>query len=326
MTHPEETPEVVDAPIVDAEVTIEDRLNAALTEAPEQDEETPEAEAPEAEDEPEIEDEDIDPELPAIEAPNSLTAEEKEAFKSLPREGQEMMARRIGELEKGFQSKAQEAAQAQRAARTEALQQAAQVEAQAADILSQYAQQFAVNPPDPSLIASDPHSYAQQLAAYQHYTAQGQQAQRDAENAKARHAEYTSALQAQEAQQFHERLQSDFPEMLDPTSGPKIKADLTATAKAMGYGDELIFNASADDILALRTAQEWRSKAEKYDKAMSRKMERVRSGKSPPPIAKPGVAKPAGERSNAAYQSDREAMRRGDKDAELRVLRHFIND
>src|SRR5690349_7135571 len=77
-------------------------------EQPEPEAEQPEDEAAEeAEDELEIEEDD----LPPIEAPNSLTAEEKEAFKNLPREAQEFTARRIGELEKGFQSKAQEAAQ-----------------------------------------------------------------------------------------------------------------------------------------------------------------------------------------------------------------------
>src|SRR4249919_2977364 len=127
-------------------------------------------EATEAEDEPS--EEDIEPELPAIDPPNSLTAEEKEAFKSLPREAQEFTARRIGELEKGFQSKAQEAAQAREAARTEALQFAAQLKDETVQRLRHYEQMLEVRPPDAALFRANPEAYAQQLETYQYANAQ----------------------------------------------------------------------------------------------------------------------------------------------------------
>jgi hypothetical protein len=279
-----------------------------------------EAETPEVEDEPELSEEDVEAELPPIDPPNSLTAEEKEAFKNLPREAQEFTARRIGELEKGFQTKAQEAAQAREAARTEALQHAAQIEAQAAEQLERYAQQFTVNPPDPVLLTSDPHTYALQLQAYQHYQAQGNQAQLDAENARARQAQYIEALEQQERQQWHQKLTSDFPEFLDPASGKQ--GELTALAKELGYPDDLIIRATADDILALRKISELKAKADKFDSAMKRQMERVRAGKgSLPPVSKPGVRQgpDASKRAkaDAAWQTAKSAKSRPAKDEAL---------
>src|SRR4249919_3753994 len=103
-------------------------IAAEMLGADEKEEEQPvedDAEATEAKaelSEDDLSEEANEPDLPAIDPPNSLTAEEKEAYKSLPREAQEFTARRIGELEKGFQTKAQETAQAREAARTEALQ------------------------------------------------------------------------------------------------------------------------------------------------------------------------------------------------------------
>ena len=143
-------------------------------------------------------------ELPPIDPPVSLTAEEKEAFKNLPREAQEFTARRIGELEKGFQSKAQEAAQAQVAARQEALQHIAQVQAQAAEQLERYAQQFTVQPPSAELYRVNPEAYAQQFEAFQIYTAQRDSAQREAEQARAVQAQYESEIERQEHQAFVE--------------------------------------------------------------------------------------------------------------------------
>ena len=60
-------------------------------------------------------------ELPPIAPPVSLTAEEKSKFASLPRDAQEIISRRVGELERGFQTKAQEAAQARSQVEREAL-------------------------------------------------------------------------------------------------------------------------------------------------------------------------------------------------------------
>jgi hypothetical protein len=275
-----------------------------------QEEEQPEAEAEDAEeaeldeaDEAGEEDDEAE-ELPPIDPPNSLTAEEKEAFKGWPRAAQETLTRRIGELEKGFQTKAQEAAQAREAARTEALQFAAQLKAEAVEHLAQYARQFEVRPPDARLFNQNPEAYAQQLEAYQYATTQREQAQRDAEQARAEQAQYQAALQEHEAAQFRQRLQAELPEAFE-TSGQINRGfieTLAATAEALGYDAHSIDNASVEELKALKAVSEIRAKAEKYDALMKRKMERVRAGKSPPPIAKPGVAR--GTDANRAAKAE----------------------
>ena len=100
---------------------------------------------------------------------------------------------------------------------------------------------------------------------------------------------------------------------------------LAATAEALGYDDNAIQNASVEELKALKSVGEWQAKAAKYDKAMAKQMERVRDGKKLPPVSKPGAAKAPGAGQNTRYQADREAMRRGDKDAELRILSAHIN-
>lgn len=286
----------------------------------EQDESTEEATEAEAEDEPSDEDDEPE-ELPAIAPPNSLTAEEKEAFKNLPREAQEFTARRIGELEKGFQSKAQEAAQARDAARAEALQIAAQIEAEAHSRLSQYAKMLEVRPPDAALFRSNPEAYAQQLEAHQFYTAQREQAQREAGEAQARQAQYQAASQQHEAEQFRQRLRVELPEAFDEASGPKFIEELAATAKVLGYDDNAISQASVEELKALKAVGEWKAKAEKLDKYEARKMERVRAGKNPPPIARPGVARgpEQGRRARAdqAWEAAKTAKSRPAKDQAL---------
>lgn len=318
--------------------TPEDRLAAAFGDEPEQQEEDapedgaePEGEAPAPEgEEAEPTEDDIDDdeadELPPIDAPISWTAEEKERFAGLPRETQEYIAKRETERERFVQTKAQEAAQAERAATKQAAQYLAQVQQQAAEELEWFAQQLNVSEPDPALIATNPALYAQQKRAYDHYSAQRDLAQQKRYEALQQAQQYQAVLQQQEAEEFHQRLSTEFPEFLDQSIGPKVKTDLEATAKDLGFSDEDIFRANAPQILALKRATDWKAKAAKYDALMAKKMERVRAGKSAlRPVSKPGTAKSPGAASQSQYQADREAMRRGDKAAEQRVLDAVLN-
>ena len=289
----------------------EQPAEAAEEEAPEAEPETDE----EAEGEPEIEEED----LPPIDPPNSLTAEEKEAFKGLPREAQEFTARRIGELEKGLQSKAQEAAQAKRTAHLEALQLVEQIKAQTVENLQRYAKQFEVAPPSAELFRVNPEAYAQQLEAFQHYSAQREQAQRDADKARDEMGQVQAAREAHEAEIFRQRLEAELPEALDPVNGQKLLQECAATAELLGFDPNQISDVTA--IKALKATSEWKAKADKYDALMKRQMERVRQGKNPPPITKPGTAKAPDAtkkaRADAAWQQAQSAKSRNAKDEAL---------
>lgn len=279
----------------------------------------PEAEtSEEAEDELEIEEE----ELPPIDPPNSLTAEEKEQFKSLPREAQEFTARRIGELEKGFQSKAQEAKQAKQAAQAEALSVVEQMKAATVEHLQRYAQQFATSAqePDIALAMSDNPAdralYIQQDRAYKHMLAQRDQAQRDAETARAEQGELQRKQAELAAERFHEQLAAELPEIFDPESGQELAKQLNATAELLGFDPNEISDVSA--IKALKVTSEWKTKADKYDALMKKRMEKVRSGKGPPPIAKPGTAREPDQtrraRADQAWQTVKTAKSRNVRD------------
>ena len=341
MTQPEKAVGGDDLTVV-TEPTPEDRLTAILGSdeqpEPEQDEENPEpveGEEPEAGEEegeePEIElteedEAELEADQPPIEAPVSWTAEEKAKFKDLPRELQETVTRREADREKFVQSKAQEAAQAREAARTEAMAFAAQLKDEAVQHLTQYARQFEVQPPDPALITQNPEAYAQQLSTYQYAQAQREQAQSDAEKAAAERDQYQAALREQEAKVFHQRLQAELPEVFDASGQQNVafRDQIAATAEALEYDNEAIGRASIEELKALKIATDWREKAAKYDKLMAKQMERVRAGKTLPPVSKPGVAKPAGAHRAAQYQADRQAMQKGDRDASARVFSRFL--
>lgn len=256
-------------------------------------------------------------ELPAIDPPNSLTAEEKEAFKNLPREAQEFTARRIGELEKGFQRKAEEAAHTRQAVENEARQAIAQLQQQAAAELQQYADLIAPQKPDPSYYP-DWQSYSTAQAHYEALVAQrGQAQQRAQEYAAQAQAQQATIEQAEMAREV-EILKSAFPEWYAPETSANLQNELTAIAKELGYSDEHVQHARATDILAMRKAAEWKAKAEKLDAVNKTKMEKVREAKTLPKVTKPGVAHgtPSKQaRAEASWQAARKATSRVEREA-----------
>lgn len=284
----------------------------------EEEEEPAEGElADEAEDEPELEAEADD--LPPIEAPVSLSAEDKEAFKSWPRDAQELFTKRLGEVEKGLHSKAQEAARARQEVEQAAHQRLAQYDRQVAEQLAQYAQAITPQRPNPALLQHDPQAFYQLQAEYEAGVAQQHQLQQQAQE-YAQQAQYREQVAAQhEAQREHQIIAEQFPEYLDPTSGAKLQQELSAVARELGYPPELIQQARATDILAMRKVAELKAKADKYDLAMKKQMERVRQGKGKlPPVSTPGVSKGAEgsrkSRAEAAWETVKSAKSRNVRD------------
>lgn len=272
----------------DAVQTFED-IAAEMLPPEEQEEEPVEGEEPDAElDETEPEEEADD--LPPIEAPVSWDAEAKERFAKLPREDQEYLSKREGERERFVQAKSQEAKQARQTVEQEAAQHLAAYERQVSEQLSQFAQQPNVQKPDPALLATDPMTYAYQARLYEDDQAQRTQAQQVAQHyAQQAQQREAYAEQAMLAEQ-HKTIVEQFPEYADPTSGPKLQQELSAVARELGYPPELISQARATDILAMRKVAELKSKADKYDALQASKMEKVRSAKGLPRVATPGVS------------------------------------
>ena len=280
----------VDA-VADAEKTFNDIAETFKGEGDE--EELPvedEGDEPEAETEDELEDEAAPDDEPPIDAPVSWTAEEKEKFKDLPRDVQEVLTRRESERERFVQSKAQEAARARHESEQAAVQQLAQIERNYAQQYQAIAAQFDVPEPDPYLMMTDQAAYVTQLTAHKNAQAQRQQAQQQAayyaEQAQARDAQAAQAHAAQEYQIVAEH----FPEYVDPTTAAKHQTELASIARELGYPNELISEARATDILAMRKAATWKAKADQLDKLNAGKMDKVRAAKGKPPVVTPGVA------------------------------------
>lgn len=315
--------------VVAAEPTITDRFSAIaedqddLPEEDRQDDASASADvelAPEdvAELEADAEESDASP----IQAPVSWTAEEKEEFNNLPRTLQETLTRREGEREKFVQAKAQEAKQTRSA-----------VEQQAFGIIKQLQDNHIQHitsmlpaipeRPNARLQAEDPYAYADQLDAHEWALAQHQQAQQVIQAIEHQQAQHKTSSQEQARRESFEILQEKFPEYLDATKGPELKKALQSTALALGYSQDQLANTDAQDVLAIKTASEWKAKADKLDTLMAKKMERVREAKSLPRVSRPGTPQ-KGVVANERYQADRSAMRGGDRDAGARVFSKFI--
>jgi len=270
----------------------------------------PEGEQPEGDETDESEDdleaEAEEEELPPIDAPVSWTAEEKERFAGLPRETQEFIAKRETERERFVQSKAQEAARAKQETEQAAHAQLAEIERGYSQQFQSLAEQLQPQRPNPALLQHDPQAFYALQADYESKVAQQrelqQQAQVYAQQAEQREAQAANAERAQQIQILSEH----FPEYLDPTTGPEQQRALSAVAKELGYPDELITQARATDIIAMKKVADLKAKAAKYDALQAKKMEKVRAAKGLPRVVKPGVAQGSDQarsnRSDAAFE------------------------
>jgi hypothetical protein len=261
-------------------------------------------------------------EIPPIDLPPSWKAEEKERWDNLPRETQEYLSQRESQREKFVQSKAQEAAQARQQAETAALQHLEAHYRQTEQVLSQYAQQFEPQQPDPSLIVTNPQLYAQQEASYRYQVAQQQQLQHQSAQARAEAERAEQALQQQTQQAEIAYLAEHFPEYLSPENGPKLQQELSAIATELGYPPELISQARAQDIIAMHKVATIKAKADKFDALMAKKMEKVRAAKKLPPVATPGVSNPDGVKQR--QRNEAESRLRGGSDADLNAYLRTI--
>ena len=306
MTHPE-TPEVGGEPIAPAAEPQDAFMEAWENSEPlEADGTVPE------EQEPTLSEDDIPTEeeaddLPPIEPPVSWDAEAKAKFAELPRELQETVTKRETERERFVQQKSQEATRAKQDALQTATAELAQIEQQYAQSFQQMAAQLQPQRPDPAMLSYDQQGYYNQLAAYENAQAQQQQLQQQA---------YTLAQQAQQRQaqieqaemaEQHRIIVEAFPEYADPTTGPELQRKLSAVAKRIGYPDELISQARAQDIIAMRAVAEAVEKADRYDALMKNKMAKVRDAKRLPKVATPGVPQGGDQlranRAQAAFEN-----------------------
>lgn len=254
-------------------------------------------------------DEDDEPQQAAIEAPVSLTAEEKAKFAQLPKEAQRYVADLEGRRATQVQQATTKAAEAQRTAEMRAAQADAQAKTVYAHQLKAFADRLAPQRPDPSLAHTDPATYIALNAQY--------------DAARAQHEDFVQQVQAlsQEAQtglsqaevSARDEALMRIPEVSNPETRDHFFKRAISTAEVLGLDMNQIGHATAAELKALRDISDWKDKAEKYDTAMTRQMQRVREGKRVQ-TAKPNAA----QRSSSEGRGLRDAKDRLKKSGDVR--------
>lgn len=250
---------------------------------------------------------DDEPAHPAIEAPASLNAEEKAQFAQLPPEAQRLITevenRRNGQV----QQATTKASEAQRTAELRAAQADAQARAKYAQQLKTFADNLAPQRPDPQLANIDPAAFIAQTAQY--------------EAAKAQHDEFVQQVQSMEehagAQLSDAEIQQrdaelmQIPEVQNPETRETFFKRAIDTGNMLGLDMSQIGHATAKELKALRDISDWREKADKYDTAMARQMQRVRQGKKLTP-AKPNAAQPSSSEGRGLRNAKQRLSQSGD--------------
>jgi len=251
-----------------------------------------------------------DAELPPIEPPRSWTKDEKERFKSLPRETQEYLAAREQERDRDFRRSQNEAAEARKAIQADRaqLEQARLYYEQALPTLLQTLQSahghdFAdLKSMDDvrKLSLTNPPRYAQwdaqqrQLAAVQNELAAAQQQQ--ANESKLR----LMAFAGRERERFLEKA----PEMADDAERSHMRDAAVSLLAELGFSSEEMRRMFSGDLavsphdhrfhLLIRDAIRLRNAQAKA---------RSVHGRPVPPVQKPGAAQPKGAARDAHIQN-----------------------
>lgn len=302
MAHSDESPEAVDLPAFDGVDDAAAALNNALgggepNEAQEQQNEEGQGDESELA-ETDFEDEgegESEPET-VIAAPVSLTADEKANFAQLQPEAQRMIAdieaRRNGDVQKVTTR----AAEAQRAADQAAANADAHFKAVYAEQMRQVVSVYAPQPPDPDMAQYDPQGYIAADAKYRAATAQHDQIMQRVAQMEAQSLAHNQQAEAQAMQAEWRDVAADLPEAQDPSQWQALLQRLTPLAVELGYPMELIEQAGPKDIRAIKRYAAIKEKADKYDAAMAKRMQRVRSAKT----VKPGQGMAAGQGNRTA--------------------------
>lgn len=170
------------------------------------------------------------------------------------------------QLESDYRIKTSQAAEQSRAAQAQ-MQQAQQLQAQYAQQLQAYAQQLQTTqpqPPDPSLIESDPVGFMRQQQAYQNWQNQMQQVQVEQHQLAMRHQQQMNEAMAQQHARESELLLAALPEWKDAEKAKTGKAEISSYLRKQGYAQEEI--AQAVDHRAIVLA----NKAMLYDQMMAK--------------------------------------------------------
>jgi len=248
-----------------------------------------------------IEDEPNEPEAPAIDAPHSWKAEDKERWNAVPREVQEIIARRETEIARGMTEKSREVEKVKTETVAQAATEISAFRMEQARAIEALAAQFMPQPPDQRLAFSDDPQhhvlYNQQRAYYEQAVAQQQQLQLAARHEMGEAQRIEQELEGQARAADDAKLREAYPEYFDESeAGQKVQAELKSIADELGYS-ELWDQRNAADVLALRTAAGYKRDALKWrshDRNQRNPNGTYRAQRAVPPISKPGTTRAGG--------------------------------
>jgi len=289
-----ETPATSDARVEDfADFldTLDEDENSAAGALPAEEEapDPSDAEAPDGADEPGD---------PAIVPPVSWGEDAAELFEQLPPELQEKVAAREAQRERAVQTATTAAAEARRNAAAEANALFADQQRLYAHHLENLAAQMTPQRPDPGLLAIDPQGFYREQAAYEGQLAQRQAVAQAAALAQAEAQQRDQIAQYHDITQDHAALAHVLGEQwTDASQRRAMLTDLESVGAELGYSMELMGEANATDILALKAAAGWKAKAEKYDALQAGRAQAVKAARAVPRVAKPGANPGRAERS-----------------------------
>lgn len=325
MAHLADTSEAVDAPVsdMDSAAAAIGKLMGGGDEPRDEDEDlTTDGEGEPDDGDLDLDDEEQDaeddePDQPAIEAPVSLTAEEKAKFAALPKEAQQYVAELEGRRAVQVQTATTKAAEAQRTAEAAAARADALAQAKYAQQLKVFGDNLAPQRPDPNLAYQDPQAFIAQQAQY--------------EAAKAQHDDFMQQVQSlgtdaetamteAEVQQRDRELMT-LPEVANEATREQFFSKAIEAGKTLGLDMNQIGHATAGELKALRQVADWREKAEKYEAATARQMQRVRDGKKAR-TTKPNAAQPSSSEGRGYREARQRLAKTGDvKDAAAAIAR-----
>lgn len=315
MAHSQETAEAVDVPATHTVDSAAAELSQMFqNEAPEEEEEQdlPEEELSEEDEDFEGEeiDEDEEPDEPAIQAPVSLTADEKEAFSQLPPEAQDYVSRLEQRRSQDVTKITTQAAEAQRAADAKAAKANQEAQAIVAEQLKAFTAQYEPQMPHTSQYRDLP-SYERAMQQYH--------------VAKQQHdsiVQQVSAIGTETPEQRQQRLQErdrelmQIPEIANPETRDKFLQDAFSVAAELGYDQaEIAEGMSLGDMKALGQAAKWKADSEelKRIRARAKKRPRGQDGKFRRSL-KPGAAQPKGSGNRAVTQAKERLAQTGSVD------------
>jgi hypothetical protein len=235
---------------------------------------------------------------PAITPPISWGNDAKELFAQLSPDLQAKVAEREAQRERALQAATTNAADAKRHAFVEANASFADQQRLYAAHLEQIAARFAPQRPDPALLAQDPQAFYELQALYENEAAQHHALTQQAAQAEAEARQRDAIAHHHALQQDHAALGAHLgDDWNDVSRRRELLTGLEQVGAELGYSMELMGQANATDILALKAAAEWKAKAERYDAIQASKPGAVRAARNAPRVAKPGVTPTRAEQS-----------------------------